>query len=396
MLARLVYRMTTQVSPRLLWKAAWLWARKGSRALKAHRRRLERGELFPPFLFLSLTSACNLRCRGCWVQGSGPVRQLEPEQVERIITAGKRQQVFFYTLLGGEPMLYPGLWDLIEQHPECYFQIITNGMFFTDENVRRIRRAGNVTPLVSVDGMAETNDQRRGPNVFHTLSQGIVRLREAKVLFGIATTITAGNFDEVLSRRFVHHWIDAGAMYLWYYVFRPMGVDPAPELCLEREQMIALRRRLLELRRQEPIVLIDTYWDAEGRALCPAAHGLGYHIGPEGSIEPCPPLSMACQTVAQADGELFETINRSDFLRGFQEFVHQHTRGCVILERPRELAEFLRRMSARDFSGRDLLAELETASPRSSHHLPGQELPEDHWLYRALKRRFFFGMGAYG
>jgi len=396
MFARLLYRFVHEVSPRLLWKAAWLWVRKGGRALRAHRRRLGRGELFPPFLFLSLTTACNLRCRGCWVQGSGPVRQLEPDQLQAILSAGKRQQVYFYTLLGGEPMLYPGLWELIERHPDCYFQIITNGMFFTDENVRRIRRAGNVTPLVSVDGMAEANDERRGRGVFRSLSDGVVRLSRAKVLFGIATTITAQNFEEVLSDRFVRHWIDAGAMYLWYYVFRPMGVDPAPELCVGREQILEMRRRLLALRRRHPILLIDTYWDAEGRALCPAAHGLGFHIGPEGSIEPCPPLSVACQTVGQGDAELFEKINQSRFLRAFQEFVHERTRGCVILEYPQQLAGFLRSMSARDYSARNLLAELEAATPRSSHHLPGEEIAEDYWLYRALKRRFFFGMGAYG
>lgn len=396
MFARLLYRFAREVSPRLLWKAAWLWVFKGGRALRAHRRRLKRGELFPPFLFLSLTTACNLRCRGCWVQGSGPVRQLEPHQLEAILAAGKRQHVYFYTLLGGEPMLYPGLWELIGRHRDCYFQIITNGMFFTGENVERIRRAGNVTPLVSVDGMAETNDERRGPGVFRALSDGVARLRRAKVLFGIATTVTARNLDEVLTDQFVRHWIGAGAMYLWYYVFRPVGVDPAPELCVAREQMLELRRRLLALRGRHPILLIDTYWDAEGRALCPAAYGLGFHIGPEGSIEPCPPLSAACQTVDQADGELFETINQSQFLRSFQQFVHERTRGCVILEHPQQLAAFLRNMSARDFSGRDLVAELQAAGPRSSHHLPGEEIAEDHWLYRALKRRFFFGMGGYG
>ena len=60
--------------------------------------------------------------------------------------------------------------------------------------------------------------------------------------------------------------------------------------------------------------------------------GLGFHIGPQGSIEPCPPLSFACQTIGQNDGDLFQTINQSQFLRDFQQFVRKRTRGCVILE----------------------------------------------------------------
>ncbi len=165
---------------------------------------------------------------------------------------------------------------------------------------------------------------------------------------------------------------------------------------MTREQLIELRRRLLRLRRKHPIVLIDTYWDAEGRAVCPAALGLGFHIGPRGSIEPCPPLSFAAETIRDRDGDLFQTINESRFLRGFQEFVGRHTRGCVILERPQELASYLREASATDFSGRDELAELDASSARSSHHLPGEEIPEDFWFYRLLKRQLFFGMGAYG
>jgi len=396
MLLRLAYRMATEVSPRLLAKAGRLWGYRGMRAVAAYRRRLARGELFPPFLFLALTEACNLRCHGCWIQAHGRPDSLSPEDVEGIIAAGKRQQSYFYTLLGGEPFLYPGLWDLIGRHPECYFQIITNGMFFSDEAADRVRRLGNVSPLVSLDGLEAANDDRRGPGVFQAAMDGIERLRRRRILFGVATVVTSQNLDEVLSDDYVRHFIRRGAMYLWYYVYRPVGPDPSPQYCVDREQLLRLRRRLLELRRRHPILVIDTYWDAEGRALCPAALGMGFHIGPRGSVEPCPPLSFACQTVRDHERDLFRAINDSRFLRGFQEFAAGRTRGCVILERPQELVEYLRSMSAVDFSGRDAYAELAASTPRSSHHLPGEEIPEDSWFYRFLKRRLFFGMGAYG
>ncbi len=208
--------------------------------------------------------------------------------------------------------------------------------------------------------------------------------------------MTAANLDEVLGDGYVRDLIGRGAMYLWYFVYRPVGADPSPQYCLTRGQMIALRRLLLALRRKHPIVLIDTYWNAAGEAVCPAALGLGFHIGPGGGIEPCPPLRAACETIRDHDYDLFRTINGSAFLRGFQEFVHERTRGCVILEQPQALAEYLRRASAADTSGRDLAGELAAAAPRTSHHLPGEEIPEDYWLYRLLKKQLFFGMGGYG
>ncbi len=396
MLLRLAYRLATEVSPRLALKAGYLWAYKGMNAMRAYRRRVGRGELFPPFLFLAVTNACNLRCRGCWIESHGKPESLCQQDVDRIIAAGKRHGSYFFTLLGGEPMLYPGWSEILRRHRDCYFQIITNGMFLTEENVARLRGAGNVTPLVSIDGPEEQNDERRGDGVFRAAIEGIARLKRDKILFGIATTVTGRNLDEVVSDEYVRWCIDRGAMYLWYYVYRPVGAEPSPQFTVSREQMIRLRRRLLELRRRHPILLVDTYWNAEGQAVCPAALGLGFHIGPRGSIEPCPPLSFACETVGDSGGDLFGAINASRFLRGFQEFVGQRTRGCVILERPGELAEYLRRSGAADYSGRDALAELDASEPRTSHHLPGEEIPEDYWLYRLLKKQLFFGMGGYG
>ena len=396
MLLQLASRLLREISPRLALKAGYLWTYKGFWTMMAYRRRVGRGELFPPFLFLALTDACNLRCRGCWIESGGKTHSLSLDDVEGLITALKKRKSYFHTLLGGEPMIYPKLWDIIQGHPECYFQIITNGMFLDEKNVEKIRGAGNVTPLVSIDGFKDDNDNRRGEGVFDAVMEGLTRLQENKILYGVATTVTGENLEEVTSDRYVEEFIRRGAMYLWYYVYRPVGADPSPRFCVDREQMIELRRRLLTLRRKHPIILIDTYWNARGEAVCPAALGLGFHIGPQGTIEPCPPLSFACETIRDHDGDLFRTINESRFLRGFQDFACERTRGCVILEHPQELVEYLRDSSADDVSGRDALAEISASQTRTSHHLPGEEIPEDYWVYRLLKKQLFFGMGGYG
>ncbi len=396
MLLLFARRLATHVSPRLLWKAGYLWAYHGMKAVRAYHRRRKRGQVFPPFLFLALTDACNLRCHGCWIASQGKARTLSKDQVDRLIAAAKREGSRFFTLLGGEPMLYPRWWEIPQRHADCYFQIITNGMFLTEENIDRIVQSGNVTPLVSLDGLEAANDARRGEGVFRAAMEGIDKLRQHKVLFGVATTLTGENLDEALSDEYVQSLIDRGAMYLWYYIFRPVGPDPSPHFCVDRQRMVELRQRLLRLRRKHPILIIDTYWDADGRAVCPAALGLGFHIGPQGSIEPCPPLSFARETIDDHGGDLFQTINQSEFLRSFQRFVAERTRGCVILERPAELVQFLRDEKAIDFSGRDALAELASSCPRTSHHLPGEEIPEDYWVYRFLKKQLFFGMGGYG
>lgn len=398
LLVRMAWRAVTSLSPRIAWKAAYLFAFKGWRAIRTYRKRLRRGELYPPFMFVALTNTCNLRCHGCWVEKEGTAHFLSDDDLHRIVESGKRRNAYYYTLLGGEPFLHKGIWDVFRRHRDCYFQVITNGMLFTEQNVQRLKELGNVTPLISLDGFEQQNDLRRGTGVFAAASAGLERLRKAKVLFGIATTATGQNVQEVMSDEYVRHFIDKGAMYLWYYVYRPMSEAPHTEYCVSKEQLTWMRRRLLELRRSHPIFLIDTYWTESGEAFCPAAMGLGFHVGPQGSIEICPALSFACETVRDHDdGDLYRTFNESSFLRGFQKFVVERTKGCVILEHPQELHDYIRDSGARDYSGRETaFAELGAMTPRNSHHLPGEEVPEDFWIYRFFKRSSFFGMGAAG
>ncbi|MCS7168775.1 MAG: radical SAM protein [Gemmatales bacterium] len=394
MLGRLLWRVMTELDTRIALKAAWLWVAKGFLAVQAYRRRLRRKQLYPPFMFIALTNICNLRCHGCWVEKEGKAHFLRPEDIDRIIESGKRAHAYYYTLLGGEPFLYKGLLDIFRRHPDCYFQVITNGMFFSEATVRELKQLGNVTPLVSLDGFAANNDRRRGAGVYEAVMEGLARLQRYRLLYGIATTLTRDNLEECLSDAYLEEFIRRGAMYIWYYVYRPVGADPHPEYALTRDQLLQARRRMLALRRKHPILIVDSYWTADGEAFCPAAMGLGFHIGPQGSIEPCPPLSVACETVRDGQGDLFPVINESRFLRGFQEFVRQRTKGCVILEYPQELVQFFREHGARDYSGRDIFAELAALTPRHSQHLPGEEIPEDFWVYRLLKRNVFFGMGA--
>ncbi len=52
MLPRLIYRMLTETSPRLLWKFCWNFNWKSMLAVKAFERRRKNGENFPAFIIV--------------------------------------------------------------------------------------------------------------------------------------------------------------------------------------------------------------------------------------------------------------------------------------------------------------------------------------------------------
>ena len=397
MIGALCRRMLSNHDLRLVAKFAYRFGWQGMRAVSRFRRRMKRGETFPAFTFLSITNACNLRCQGCWVTPTSPPRHLGVEVCNHIIDAGRGRGCFFYGLLGGEPLMHPNLLDIIAAHPDCYFQVFSNGTLIDADIAREFRRLGNVTPLISIEGSETVSDVRRGGHeVYSRTLEGLERCREQRLITGVACSICQSNLADLASESFIESLLLRGIAYLWYYIYRPVGPRPSPELALTLDQVVALRRFLVDARCRYPLAMVDAYWDAEGRALCPAATGISHHINPFGDIEPCPIIQFACDRLA-ASSDVVATFQESDFLERFRCMATARTRGCILLEDPALLADFVVRSGARDSSGRGTaFEELSTSCPRVSHNMGGREIPEKHWFYRFAKKHWFFGFGAYG
>jgi MoaA/NifB/PqqE/SkfB family radical SAM enzyme len=305
----------------------------------------------------------------------------------------------FFGIVGGEPFMHPRLFDLLEAHPDCYFQIFTNGHFITDEKAKRLRKLGNVTPLISVEGSEIVSDERRGrAGVLSKTMQGIQNCLNNKLLTGVCTSLCRTNIDDLLTDRWVDRLVEMGVMYTWFHVYRPMGPSPNPDLCLTPEQARRAREFVVNTRAKKPIIVIDAYYDGEGRALCPAATGISHHINPWGDIEPCPIVQFSKESIhAKTDARpLRQKFTQSAFLREFRELSQQTTRGCIVLERPDLLKKLVEKHSAKDVTARKTaLPELAAMQVRTSQYAPGAEVPEKNIFYRLAKRFWFNDFGVY-
>jgi MoaA/NifB/PqqE/SkfB family radical SAM enzyme len=394
---KIAKRLLLETDKRLLWKLALNMGVRGARSVMKHKARLKRGEFFPPFLYISLVNSCNLRCQGCWVDVAAKQHVIEPEAMNRVIREAKAMGNSFFGLLGGEPFMHPQLLEIVAAHPDCYFQIFTNGHFITDEVARKLRRLGNVTPLMSVEGNAIVSDERRGrPGVYSKTMEGLKNCLKHKVLTGVCTSLCQTNIDDLLTESWLDRLIDMGVMYAWFHVYRPVGPDACADLSLTPEQQLRARRFVVEMRAKKPIIIIDAYYDGEGQALCPAATGFTHHIGPWGDIEPCPIIQFAKESIYD-QRPLRETFQQSEFLRDFRRVAAESTRGCVVLERPDLLKELVVLHEARDTTARHTaVAELAAMTSRPSQYAKGNEIPEKNWYYRFAKKHFFNDFGAYG
>jgi MoaA/NifB/PqqE/SkfB family radical SAM enzyme len=396
MLLQLSRRMLTEVDSRLLWKFAYNFGFKGMLSVERYKARLKKGIHFPPFLFISVINSCNLRCQGCWVDVEAPRKYLDFDTLNRLIKDAKKHGNSYFGILGGEPFLHPQLLDVLDAHPDAYFQIFTNGQLITDEVARRLRRAGNATPLISIEGTGLISDERRGrSNVLARTLAGLETCRRHKLITGVATSVCQSNVEDLVNENWLRRLIDLGVHYAWFHTYRVVGPKPSPELALSPDQVLAIRKFIVKSRAKLPIAIVDAYWDDKGEALCPMATGVSHHISPYGDIEPCPIIQFARETVHDR-ASIYETLTRSAFLRDFRETAAKATRGCIVLERPDLVRALVQKHGARDTTDRNTaIAELEALTPRNSQYAPGQEVPEEHWMYRLAKKHWFFGFGAY-
>jgi MoaA/NifB/PqqE/SkfB family radical SAM enzyme len=368
---------------------------KGWLAFRKFKNRKKKGNPFPAFQFISVTNDCNLRCQGCWVNSNGHNDHLDVDKIHELIRASIRMGSSFFGILGGEPLLYKPLTEIFEKHSDCYFQLFTNGTLFTPQIAEHLRRLSNVTPLFSFEGDEQVADIRRGGhNIYNRTLQAIDTSVNHGLITGVAISVCKSNIEMALSDEFVRMMHDRGVLYIWYYIYRPAGDKPNYDLALSADEIARLRRFLVEGRKRLPVVLIDSYWRADGEPFCPAAEGLSHHINAAGFMEPCPVIQFSRDRLNGTDPAIL--YEKSDFLREFKTDILHKTKGCILMEDPAWLSAFAGKHGAVNTSNRPgIMEELVNAPVVASHGSCGN-IPEKSLIYRLAKRTAFFGMGAYG
>jgi MoaA/NifB/PqqE/SkfB family radical SAM enzyme len=395
MMLKFAKRMMTETDKRLLWKFAYNFGYKGMRSVQLFKKRLKKGIHFPPFLFISILNSCQLRCQGCWVDVEAPRKMIDLDEWNKLINDAKKHGNSYFGILGGEPFMHPQLMEMLAAHPDCYFQIFTNGQMITDKVAARLREIGNATPLISIEGREVVSDERRGRlNVYSRTLAGLEACRRNKLIVGVATSVCQTNID-LVSEAWLNKLIEMGVHYAWFHTYRVVGPKPASHLALRPEQVRQIRKFMVEMRSKLPIAIVDAYWDDKGEALCPMATGVSHHIGPGGDVEPCPIIQFATENIRD-NSSIYDLLTQSAFIKDFRETAARTSRGCIVLERPDLVKDLAIKHGARDTTQRGTaMPEMEALTPRNSQHDPGNEIPEENWMYRFAKKHWFFGFGAY-
>lgn len=305
----------------------------------------------PWAMLIDPTSACNLRCKGCWAAEYGHKLSLSYDELDNIITQGKELGIYFYLYTGGEPLTRKDdLLKLCEKHNDCEFHAFTNGTLIDDEFCKRVVDVGNFTMSVSIDGSKEVNDERRGEGVYDKIMAGMEKLKEHGILFGTSVCYTSQNVYSVTSDDFLDMLIEKGSRFIWYFHYMPVGNDAAIDLLPTPEQREYMYHRVREVRGLEggkPIFAIDFQNDGEYVGGCIAGGRNYLHINPNGDVEPCVFIHYSSANIKEVT--LLEALKQPLFMayRDNQPFNNNHLRPCPMLENPEYLRNMVKQCGAK-------------------------------------------------
>ena len=296
-----------------------------SRRVRAHT--LADGVQVPPFLVLSVTSKCNLRCAGCFAGDIGTVSAapaqpgLSVGDWSRVVDEAVRLGVIAFVIAGGEPFLLPGIVNLFRDHPDRLFVVFTNGTALQASDYQVLKSCSNTAVVVSLEGDRDLTDQRRGRGVFEKALGSLDRLRDAGVLTGISVTAGSANVEYWSQPENIDGLLAHSGPLAFFIEEIPTGKDKS-EALLTPEQRARFRETIVQYRNRTIgcAYIIQSPDDEEELGGCVSA-GRGFaHVNPGGDVTPCPISAIATHNVRSSNlhealaSPLFAMIRRNGHL----------------------------------------------------------------------------------
>lgn len=272
---------------------------------------------------------CNLKCDGCFEEGWDKPEMTADEFNTVLKKLDRVRNIIF---MGGELLCdkskyYHRILKQAETHPRQNIVLISNGTFFTDQVVNDIILR-SIIPFISIDGLQNLHDQRRGIGVFNLVVNAMERLMMKRALYGIATTVTSYNINEVLTIEYVNFIINYGASFLIFFPF--LMVEPSPtnkSNSLQIEQIDSIVRFVDRINKKGMCIRLfySVSFECKKRG-CPAGSRL-LHIDSDCTVKCCPLMSEGDFNILT--GEL-DDRKTSQYYTKMYELTKNNKTPCIV------------------------------------------------------------------
>ncbi len=154
-----------------------------------------------------ITDCCDQRCKHCYIFSEGNCTELVSmplEDMKKIISncedmCEKLNRTPYYYITGGDPILHPEFWTLMEiiKSRGSKFTIMGNPFHLSEDVCKRLKSCGCEKYQLSLDGMRDTHDSFRKPGSFDCTLKAIEYIKNAGIMCAVMSTVSDANIKEM-------------------------------------------------------------------------------------------------------------------------------------------------------------------------------------------------------
>jgi radical SAM/SPASM domain protein of ACGX system len=154
-----------------------------------------------------LTNRCDCRCKHCYIYNGN--KEISGEELgfdqcvsvldDFILFCKRIDKNPTLSLTGGDPLLYPEIWELLKivHEKKIPFSILGNPFYLTDEVCKKLKQLGCVFYQMSLDGLKDTHDFFRKPGSWDATIDAMGILKKHTISTIIMSTVSKINYKEI-------------------------------------------------------------------------------------------------------------------------------------------------------------------------------------------------------
>lgn len=272
---------------------------------------------------LNYSNKCNFTCPHCYTRsGAGEFGEtkLTIEDIKRLADQADELGVYEIDIQGGEPLLNPQLFDILQviQTDRFYIYITTNGWFLNREMAEKLAKAGVDRVSVSIDAFSpEEHDRfRRKQGSYQRCVDALRYSQEAGMKPYVNIVVGHYNAQSQELSEFVEY-LDENNWGIVFNCASPTGNwRNHYDVMLTEEDSRALER----LKREHSSIIRDlwNYFNPNDELVygCPAVNL--FYVNPLGDILPCPYIHTKLGNIKEEP--LKNIIQRGFSVKKFREY----------------------------------------------------------------------------
>jgi MoaA/NifB/PqqE/SkfB family radical SAM enzyme len=217
----------------------------------------------PGFCQIALTNACNASCGFCSFARLSREEWIFPETAEviRAIDALASRGVGYVVFVGGEPLMHPGLFDLIDHTRSRGMAplICTNGSLLREETIDRLAAAGLKGVIISIDAPSEEgHETNRGfPGLCGRIREAnrLLRIRGFNPTASVTISRLVDDFGKLPGfLKYLGFGKVTFSYPLNYLGSSYLSFSSSDLIDFGREELAEIFERLIELKREMPVL----------------------------------------------------------------------------------------------------------------------------------------------